>query len=497
MNDFEDDEALARLRAADPASGAHPDLYRITQRLQGRTPLGADTTQGYSFSDSSDLAVHVQDPGVRTGRGGLLVAAAVASLALGAGGYALGVTTGDDPAPSASDGTASDQDDASPQNSDEPVTAGAETMTERESYGAGESYGAAEDAASDEAMGGGYAGPVVPVAGAGLSTEPTTGMVYGASTSTAAQESAAEVLGRYAEELGIEGDVADEGFSAWVADATDGRSINVYQQGGNTSVDYTNPAIDPWCEEMKEEATRSGSESDVGWFGPGSVTPEAITCAEPGPAPDDSAAVATVQEFLADAGIDHSGYTFTVDPMFGYPEAYSDDSASATAGPGEDIMPAPVDEATVSVTVHDTSTPVEGYRAWHFSVTSAGVANGYLQLGEFVELGEYPVISPAEAVERASDSTFQQLGAYIPDLSYESTYLEEWVEPEPLPPIEPGEPIPYPVSESTVTQVELHTGVLSLYDGTEYLVPVYDLADGKGNRWQVLGLAEDALNFSP
>lgn len=493
MKDFEDDEALARLRAADPASGAHPDLHRISQRLRGRTPLGADP-QGYSFSDSSDIAVHVHDPGVRTGRGGLLVAAAVASLALGAGGYALGATTTDDPPPSASDSSDSDKDDTSPREFDGPASAGAESMSEAETDGGG--MGAA-----DEAMGGNYAGPVIPVAGEGLSTERTTGPVYG--TAQSAEGSAAEVLGQYAEGLGIEGDVQDEQFSAWVVDAGDGRHLNVYQQGGSTSVDYSDPAIDPWCGEMKEEWARSGVDGGMGMLGPGGPSPDSITCAETGPAPDEATAIATVQDFLGDAGIDFSDYTFTVEPMFGYPEAYSGDSAYetadgayATSAPDESMMELPSDEPTVSVNVSDGSWPVEGYRSWHFSVTSAGVAYGYFQLGDVVELGEYPVISPAEAVERATDVKFQQLGAYIPELEYPG-YMEEWVEPQPLPPISAGDPIPYPVSESAVTKVELHTGIISLWDGTEYMVPVYDLADGKGNRWQVLGLAEDALDFTP
>ena len=121
------------------------------------------------------------------------------------------------------------------------------------------------------------------------------------------------------------------------------------------------------------------------------------------------------------------------------------------------------------------------------------------QFGDYVELGDYPVISPAEAVERVTDVRFQQLGAYIPTLDYydESGYYEEWVEPEPLPPIAPGELIPYPLTESAVTTAELHTGIVSLWDGTEFIVPVYDLSDGQGNHWQVMGLAEEALDFTP
>src|SRR5690606_41351531 len=104
-------------------------------------------------------------------------------------------------------------------------------------------------------------------------------------------------------------------------------------------------------------------------------------------------------------------------------------------------------------------------------------------------------LAPASS-EPTTEVKFLRRGAYYPELENQG-YLVEWVEPQPLPPISAGDPIPYPVSESAVTKVELHTGIISLWDGTEYMVPVYDLADGKGNRWQVLGLAEDALDFTP
>lgn len=497
MSTFDEDEALARLRAADPASGAHPDLHRISQRLRGQTPLDSGSG-GFAFSDTSDTAVRVHDPDVRTGRGGILVAAAVAALALGGGGYALGTTAGDDNTPTvaASDSSSDDANSAVTHDSGPALDQGVSAAAE----------GGAVDMSGDEAMseegmggGGGYAGPVIPVAGEGLSTERTTGTVYGASADSAGPgEELTDLLQGYADRLGIEGTVQDEdGHFAHVIDSADGRNLAAYSNGATSSLDYTNPTLDPWCEDMRTQMADSGE--DYGWFGYGSGGPADITCTELGPRPDDATALATAEEFLAQLEVDYSGYTLqvqTYDPeIYGTQEG---DGAYATSAPGESHPLGPENTST-EVIVSTTDGPLEGYHDWHLSVTSEGVSYASIQFGDYVELGDYPVISPAEAVERVNDVRFQQLGAYIPTLDYydESGYYEEWVEPEPLPPIAPGELIPYPLTESAVTTAELHTGIVSLWDGTEFIVPVYDLSDGQGNHWQVMGLAEEALDFTP
>lgn len=512
MNQFEDDEALARLRAADPAKGAHPDLHRISERLRGRTPrggnsigeggmgghgmssTGAGSPEGFAFSGSNDLAVHVKDPGVRTGRGGLLVAAAVAALALGGGGYALGVNTGDD-MPQASPST-------STQDSGEDAEGLADSpgMSSQTESAVTESAEKMADSAEGD-MGGGYAGPVIPVAGEGLSTERTTGKVYGGSGEGQwADGEAQTLLQEYADQLGIEGTVQDEPGNenyAFVFDDTTGRTLSAYSYGNNSSLDYSNPALDPSCEAMKAEMANAEPGEDFGWFGPGTGLTD-IACAELGPAPDDATAIATAQEFLSQLGIDATGYSFEVQPSYDYSETVlTGDEAVATSAP--DRQQGGPEMTSTEVAISPTDGPLAGFRDWHVSTTSAGISYANIQFGELVELGDYPVISPAEAVERVNDVRFQQLGAWIPDLDYydESGNYEEWVEPEPLPPVSPGDPIPYPLSESAVISAELHTGMVSLWDGTEFIVPVYDLSDADGNHWQVMGLAEEALDFTP
>lgn len=504
MNDFQDDEVLARLRAADPAQGAHPDLHRISEQLRGQTPLGShqqiaaslgqDSAAGHSFSHTSETVVRVRDPHARTGRGGLLVAASVAALAMAGGGYAVGagVAGGDN------QGTVASEQDEATDSSATDSSAAADT-------GAAEGFDSAESYAEGGYSGGdaGVLGPVIPVAGEGLSTERTTGPVY--APAGGEPSGAGDQLQPYAEALGIQGKVQDYGSGADLTDSADGRSLHVYLQGGLTSFDYSNPALDSWCEETMDQA----KDGDYSPFGEGG--PQEIECATLGEPPAEDQAISAAQEFLDQAGVDYTGLDFVVESSFGWfgtgPEP--GDEASATAEPDSlnlddhyamlaDQLLADEELTDVSVVISDPNFPVGDYRTWHVSVTSAGVSYASVQLGDLVELGDYEVISAREAVERANDVRFQQLGVYIPDLEYDDlAYTEEWEEPAPLPAVEPGAPIPFPVGEATVTGADLHTGVLTLWDGTEFLVPAWNLTDADGNSWQVVGLAEDALDFTP
>ncbi|MCK0110906.1 hypothetical protein MWU75_01945 [Ornithinimicrobium sp. F0845] len=522
MNDYQDEEALARLRAADPATGAHPDLHRISQRLRGRTPLGSQsaggyaTSTGYSFSDTSETAVRVNDPASRTSRVGFVVAASVAALAFGGGGYVAGVASSGDDRDGSTTVASTDEEQER-----RDVADAAEDMASSEDMAASEEMAASEGGVyGDDGMGGGYAGPVVPVAGEGLSTERTTGPVFAADDSDGAPDPG-EVLEEYAGALGIEGTVESDPYSAYVTDTTDGRNLHVYVQGSMASIDYSDPALDPYCQEYM-------SEPGGGWFG--EEGPESITCLPPGEAPEEGTAIALAQEFADTLGIDDAGYEFRADnfdPMIAYGEGYEEllDESGATSAPDADagtdgtgdaaeataVPDAMVqdyleewgsqfsneDVRDVSVTAERTDSPMPSYRSWYFGVTDQGVAYASFQLGDLVPMGDYEVISPAEAVDRVNDTRFQQIGAYIPDLEMEATYDEDWTEPEPLPPLVAGEPIPYPLSESQVTAAELHSGVVSLWDGTEFVAPVYHLTDDRGNSWQVLGLAEEALDFTP
>ncbi len=456
MFDDHDDEALHRLRAADPARGAHPDQASLRRRLMDRTPLGhraAGLTGGSSAGADPDRAVRVQDGTTRGSRSTLVAAAAAAALAIAAGGYAVGAQTADD-APGGTGVAATGTDDDRSGTPDH--AAGEDSASGMAEPGIQDEY--ADDQGSAESATGSYYpyGPTVLSAGPELSTEGGTGEVK---VLRAADVDPVEFLSSWAAELGVEGDVEEmEGDD--YADLTSGA---IYLSLSSTDFSYSNMLTDPYCEEMYGESTL-----DI-FFG-GSAPFSGEDCLPAGDLPSDEEAIAQAQEFMATTGIPLDDVEWSV-------YRYEDDPQMNVSGRRPD-RPANTIEVTLS---------------------GAGVSGAYGSLGEYESLGEYPLLSPAEAVERASDPRFTWAGVWIPELDDEALMLEE-TDPAQAPErfeLTAGSPIPYPVNEATIVDATLKTGILSLDDGTEVAVPAYDLVDEDGLHHAVLALSEEALDFTP
>lgn len=532
MNHHDDDEALARLRRADPATGSHPDLHGISERLRRRTPLGRSTEDGFSigpaedgfaFTSESGGAVRVHEPGPRTSRVGMAAAAAVVAAAVGVGGYALGLDTGRGDLESAvasaeREARASDASEVALVEADQ--EAAVEGAEEGAALGMDSAVGSSEWASGDDM--GWTSGPAVPVASEGLSQEGGAGEVLAMVAPEGDPHAEVTAL---ATALGLDGEADGDDNYASVYDASDGRSLSYYSYGSSGALDYNDPALDPYC-----------AEEGMGWVGP--EAPTDLVCAEAAEPPSAAQATALVHEFAAQAGLPTEGLKFEVaDEMGGMltlegPESGAEsgsgdgdaglgeagdgdaepgdsDAADATSSPdligvGQDALeslfvdPWAQGPPTVTVLVTDPTSPAPGHTQWHFQVAADGISYASIPLTDYRSLGEYAVISPADAVDRISDPRYAQVGVHIPDLEYDGyEWLEEWDDSEPATAPDPGQPIPYPVTEATVTGAELHQGLLSLWDGSEYVVPTYHLTDGQGNSWQVLALAEDALDFAP
>ncbi len=110
-------------------------------------------------------------------------------------------------------------------------------------------------------------------------------------------------------------------------------------------------------------------------------------------------------------------------------------------------------------------------------------------------LGDYPVISEEDAVERLGDPRFagavlgpRQSGA---DEGTSSGSASGGGAPE------PGGPIAWPVEDVTIVSATLTEVRYTLPGGTVLLVPAYDLADAAGSTWTVLAVDEELLDFAP
>ena len=248
--DRRDDDALERLRAADPAAQLAPDLESLDAAVRAKTAEPAD-----------ELATARARRGRRTWF--LVAAAAVGVLAIGGGGYALGTgaTRGAEVATGLTAGSAA----GASITMNQPAASGAEA-----GRGSAPATGAASDSAaksSSLAMPGWYGGRTQ-FSASGLSD------ATGSSEAWAYDPAAvftAETAKRIAAALGLTGEptLVD---GSWTVGSNDGSTPNLQiQPDGVASLGYYDPRLDPYsCEKLEPQSSTSGSD---GSDSAGSVAP--------------------------------------------------------------------------------------------------------------------------------------------------------------------------------------------------------------------------------
>ncbi|GAA1994538.1 hypothetical protein GCM10009718_35490 [Isoptericola halotolerans] len=448
-----EDEAYQRLAAADPAADAEP-----------RAEVLRAKADALAAAPAQDVPPGGDEVSVRRSRRRTpwLVAAGVAgAVALGGGGYALGAS-GAGEMLVAGDRVA---DQALP-----PITlgggrAGAES-------GADSAAGATEEGASDAAttdigLPGWYDGRAV-FSARGLSGEAGAATAY---AYDAREVGTAEGAARLAEALGVEGEPRWE-WGAWHVGPRDGQGAGIWLSADGTAYfSYNDPAADPWrCDDLAAETRQQDAEGGTDDM----ILP--ADCGEPAAltiSPQD--AVDEVRDLMERVGVDPEGFVFDA----------PDDS----------------DEGAVWVTAEQV---VDGQRtgsSWSATVGDAGVSwlDGFL--AETVPLGDYPVVSAAEAVERLGDPRFGGSSWPVTYAAGTEVMLEERYEDEdgsepsapPAPPSS-GSDLPWPVSDVVITDARL--GLTQHHDdgGSVMLLPAYELSDAAGNTWSVLAVAEEALD---
>lgn len=474
-----DDEAMTRLRASDPATGSDPDLHSLRRRLAAKAPASQGEDSATRLSD--DI---FRGPGLRAP---WIAAAAVLALGFGAGGYAVGAAQA--PGGGGPLVAAQGEDDTSgatgePEGS--PEQAGPDL--------AGEGLDAADQGAVEQstAMGGDSGtwdpGPVRLTAGPDLPTARGTGQVR----AIVSDEDPEEFLQTWADRIGFEGVRAAEDTEGmgWfppdaLYDVENGRMLSASLDGGSSlTFSYEDMFASPWCKESysgipEPELDRVRQE----WaraFGEDVPFPDASRCEDvSGPAPGQEQAIAAARDFLETTGLDLSAYTLRV------PE-YQDETANQVMVEG---WP-------------------EGGRQGHLMVTAqvgpTGVISAYGTVGELTSLGDYPLISAVEAVERYGQREFgMEYGVTLAEdvAAGETDATTMPVEPGPelqMPEpvrVEPGMRIPMLLKEKVVTGAELTTGTMWAQASGPLEVPTWKLTTEDGMHYAVLALAEEAIEW--
>lgn len=442
-----EERLVARVRADDPAADAVPDAPALRAAVQERL---AGTPAGTPARTVDELAARRARR-----RGWVPVAAAVAGALVigGGGGYAIGAAG--DPA------TSGGADSAVLAQA--PAAGGAERSAPRPQEASGATAGAAATDSAKMAYGG-WGGRTVFTA-QGLSDQGGTATVWALDAATAYS---AERLAAVAAALGVPGEVSDQnGFLLVGPNDGSGPSVSMSPDGSG-SVSYYDPAKDPWtC-----AATPDTKDGDP------------CTQRDLGPAPSAADAEAQLRALLAAAGLDADAYAYdsqsSGDPAWTYVSAV--------------------------LQVDGQRTDVQ----WTASWTGAGLQSVYGSIAPLVSLGEYAVVSPAEAVTRLGDPRFGAVngpvlyaadgaraegGAALEDAPAVSSPAEPAAPTVPATPTA-GSPLAWPVSQVTIVSATLALGTQYLPSGAMVLAPTYTLTGDDGSTWQVLAVADSALDFA-
>lgn len=453
-----DDEAIARLRDADPAGDRETDLTSLRAAVDARTGTAAADAGGPEKPPASDELARRR---AQRSRRHAWVAGVAASVLVGVAGYTAGMTV-------ASGGVGGGDSADSAGGAAEPSVAfdGAGGDSGQSSLAGG----AAQDSATEENAAGAsdlmWGSSRAVFVASGLSGEAGSAEAFGYDPTGVASADTAAGL---ATALGIDGDAADQG-GYWLVGDPAGRNVSVYDDG-TASVSYSDPDLDPWACAVEGGEVDPDGGSD-GFSG----------CATDGTGPADP--IATATDFLTTIGVDLSGLELVVD--------YTDATSAGVSG----YLP-------------DVGRDMGG--VWNLTVTDEGVYSAWGWLAPRTSLGDYDVISATDAVERLMDPRFgasngitplaaaetaDSAGSVSGDTSVSSDAQQPTAPLAPVSPVEPGDPIAWPVTTYTITDAELTLSTYTLPDGAVVVLPTWSLtAADDGGTWTVVALTEAALDF--
>lgn len=466
-------EDIAALRAADPAASAEPSA-----QLRARVEAIAD-----------DAAAPISLDAARVRRRWLTPVAAAAALTVGLGGGYLLSDTGSTPvSPVALPGAKIAVAVGTPENPAAPIAlggAGAAGGTgTREAAGSTGSAGAPElltgpRAVEDAALGAKFSTEpmympwfssqgrrfIIPAFEDAASTATTYALDGGVRYSAAAAEAMAAALG-------VTGTAYQEApENGWtVGDPTSPGSATLWlSPSGAGDVNVSGGVTDPytvcWNEVSPQFGLDTGAAVDESAWQQASAATEACLAATP--MPTEQQAREALSMFLSATGVDEATTQVTVTAD----EYGRTVSASAARIAGGNVT-------TITSTV---------------MVSANGLLYAYGSTGDIISLGDYDIVSPAEAAARLNDPVFAPTYATVYAPVEDSSYVYE---PRTAPPAPPaaGTRVPWGISEFEIVSARLGLTHLVGADDVRFLAPAYEFTDSEGNVWSVLALAESTLD---
>jgi hypothetical protein len=359
---------------------------------------------------------------------------------------------------------------------------------------------------------GGWYGRTV-FSGEGLSTDggSATAWAFDATQAASAQKAA-----ELAAALGVAGEPRVE-WGSWVVGPNDGTGATVSVSGdGMANFSYYDPTRDPYLCGTAGGASSPGSAGSAEPAQPADAAvatpvPELSIPAQPDPAdssvcqagstPTGDAAQAKAREVLASLGIDTSAAHPDASVATSTQVQVDDSNAKAADSSG-----APYVYVTFQQVIDGRLTGVQ----WWVSLVGDGVQSVSGPLAPVFQLGQYDIISPAQAVDRLNDPRFGTSGGVIAYAAADSAAAEKQklaesavatAAPSDAPPTVPPAPsagaaISWPVQQVTLTSAQLGLAQVTLSTGAQALVPAYQLSAADGSTWSVVAVVDAQLDFT-
>ena len=449
--------------------------------------IAADPERGTPNPDLTDVRTHVMAKVADTPqrRKSMLLAAGVAAaVALLAGTTIAGVAIGRNSAPvvAASEAIAPQANTnsvpmvgpgrASANNPGAPQVGAPENSSGRNSMpGAGVAdSGMASDKMSAIYPGWGNGNQIFAAADGVSTSSPGTATAYVISANGVVRLALAKTL---ANTFGVKGQPVDDGYGNITVGSNDGTGPQIWvANDALVTWSYYNPKFDPWanCVYAPEAAASSSGSTDP-------VPAPTTSCEEP-TGPDADASQQQAEQILATLGVNKDDV----------------DWETSVQGP------------TTSVSAWQLVSGMRSQLAWNLTFSDKGVQSAYGNAAGVTAVEGYPVVSPKDAVDRANDPQWRAFGP-TPDWGTVYPMASDVVTREANGTSSPSTPAPAPTKDGRpVVQVPLTTVTLSggdtalvqywQLDGTLLLLPGYRFTDADGGAWDVISVAESAVDFS-
>jgi len=331
----------------------------------------------------------------------------------------------------------------------------------------------------------GYGNQIFTAADGVSTSSPGTATAYVISAKGVVRIALAKTL---ANTFGVQGQPVDDGYGNISVGSNDGTGPQIWvSNDALVSWSYYNPKFDPWANciyPSSDPKSVDGSAVAVDPVAPGApsassgstdpVPAPATSCEEP-TGPDADASQQQAEQILATLGVN------------------KDDVEWETAIQGP----------TTNVSAWQLVNGMRSQIAWNLTFSDKGVQSAYGNAAGVTAIEGYPVVSPKDAVDRANDPQWRAFGP-TPDWGTVYPMASDVVTKDnngtstPAPaPTKDGRP----VVQVPLTTVTLSGGDAALVqywqtDGTLMLLPGYRFTDADGGAWNVISIAESAVDFS-